>query len=104
MTHPVNEIEDTVRKEVRELLQDVESDLYLNMLKGAIKHGTSSWKDPNNISLSHKPNHSSIFRHLAESYSGKQADDDSGLHPAVHLVTRGLMLLYRNKRGIGNEN
>lgn len=71
---------------------------------GAIKHGNKNWLDPNGKKSSHKEMHDSMFHHLAESYSGKIRDNESGLHPLLHLACRALMCYTRHARGIQHEN
>jgi hypothetical protein len=75
-------------------------DLLLVMENGAIKHGHNSWLNETNLSMEHKANHASMFRHLACSYAGEVKDKESGLDHLLHLATRALMCYTRKKRGI----
>ncbi len=59
-----------------------------------------NWLEPDGKGISHKENHASICRHVAEGYCGITADHDSGLHPYLHAATRLLMEYTRWKRGI----
>jgi len=77
--------------------------LEVNMF-GAKKHGNANWLQPNGTKSSHKDMYASIFRHVAEGYAGKTADDESGLHPALHAVSRLLMVYTRYKRGLVHDD
>lgn len=70
---------------------------------GAAKHGADSWLDQDNPSLTHKANHASMSRHLAEHYCGIEEDHESGLNPLYHLACRALMKAYRQDTGIDND-
>lgn len=66
---------------------------------GATKYGKDSWLKGNHFN--HKDNHASMSRHLAESYVGKDADEESDLDPLLHLACRALMeytLKQRSKK------
>lgn len=69
---------------------------------GAEKHGARSWEFGG---LNTKTNHDSMFHHLAESYSGRTVDPETGLHPALHLACRALMqyTLYKREQE-GNKD
>ncbi len=74
---------------------------FLQVLElGAEKYGKYSWLSRDGPKTNHKDMHASMFRHLAESYAGKRADDETGLDPLLHLASRALMLYTRLKRGI----
>ena len=75
-------------------------DIALVIEMGARKHGADTWLDKDNPSLDRKANHSSMCRHLAEVYGQVTEDEESGLHPALHLACRALMLYARYRRGI----
>lgn len=77
--------------------------LKVNMFGGK-KHGKDNWLQPNGTKSSHKDMYASIFRHVAEAYSGKTADDESGLHPVLHAVSRLLMVYTRYKRGLVHDD
>lgn len=74
--------------------QDVQKVLEM----GAEKYGANSWL--RGIHFNHRDNNASMFRHLAESYCGKTADDESDLHPLLHLAARALMEYTLYKRGL----
>lgn len=69
---------------------------------GASKYKKDGWLDADGACTSHKDNHASMFRHLAESSAGIKEDRESGLHPLLHLATRALMGYTRHVRGIVN--
>lgn len=83
---------------------DFLEDEFLDFLKvlefGEKKYGKYSWLSEDGPKTNHKDMHASMFRHLAESYAGKRADDETGLDPLLHLASRALMLYTRLKRGI----
>ena len=87
-----------------ELKEPEFDDQYLVLEMGAKKHGPKNWLEPNGSKSSHKDMHASMFRHLAESSTGKTKDDESGLHPLLHLATRALMVYTRQQRGIIHED
>ncbi len=70
---------------------------------GAEKHGHYNWLVPNGKKSSHKEMHASMFRHLAESSSGRRSDAETGLDPLLHLASRALMMYTRIQRGIYHE-
>lgn len=53
------------------------------------KYGLNSWRDPG--VFKHKDNYASIGRHVAEGYSGKLKDDESGRNPELHGAVRLMM-------------
>lgn len=67
---------------------------------GAQKYDRDNWLEPDGKRSSHKEMHDSMFHHLAESFTGKEADDESGLHPLLHLIARAMMVYTRYNRGI----
>jgi len=77
---------------------------FLDFLKilqfGATKYARNNWLLPEGGRSSHKEMHDSMFHHLAESYSGKMYDEDTGNHPLLHLAARALMVYTRFQRGI----
>ena len=102
---PVNS--NQIKADMRRVLARESRDLPLEwydlaqvMVSGAAKHGENSWLEPDNKSLEPKANHASMSRHLAEVYSGVTKDKESGLHPALHLATRALMMYTRYCREI----
>ena len=72
--------------EFTEWLEEV---LQFGIAKGYGKH---SWKE--GIHFNHRDNHSSMWRHLAESYCGTGQDHESGLHPLKHVAVRALMQVW----------
>ncbi len=70
------------------------------LIMGAKKYEPNNWLEPEGTNSSHKNMHASLFRHVAESSSGKIKDEESGLHPLLHATTRCLMHYTRQKRGI----
>ncbi len=70
------------------------------LILGAKKYDANNWLEPEGNKSSHKDMHASLFRHVAESSSGKTEDAESGLHPLLHATTRCLMHYTRQKRGI----
>lgn len=75
-------------------------DFYRVLEMGAEKHGSFNWLDPNGSKSSHKDMCDSMFHHLAEAYTGKLEDDESGMNPLLHLISRAMMLYTRQKRGL----
>lgn len=65
---------------------------------GAKKYGRDSWLEPG--VLNHKDNHASLSRHIAEYYNGKEADEESGVDPLLHVAIRALFAYTVKKRGI----
>lgn len=67
---------------------------------GARKYGDggTGWLDGKNFS--HRNNHASMCRHLAEHYMGVDADHETGLDPLLHLACRALMAYTMKKRGL----
>ncbi len=78
---------------------------------GAQKYALNNWLTPNGGRCSRKDNHDSMFHHLSESYVlGKRTDIydtlmdiESGMHPLLHLITRGIFGYVRDVRGIQHE-
>jgi phosphatidate phosphatase PAH1 len=70
---------------------------------GEKKHGKSNWLEPNGSKSSFKQMHDSMFHHLAESFAGIRKDEESGLDPLLHLITRAKMLYTRIQRGITHK-
>lgn len=77
---------------------------FLDFLKvmefGAQKHGNSNWLDPNGKKSSFRDMHDSMFHHLADSFAGIRADEETGLDPLLHLASRALMMYTRLQREI----
>lgn len=64
------------------------------------KHPRGSWLEPSGSTMSHKDTHSSMFRHLAESYCHNRIDDDTQLDHLLSIAFRALALYTRLQRGI----
>ena len=106
LTGELDEMFEEIRSErsVNHSLKEPEfDDLYKVMEMGAKKHGAHNWLEPNGNKSSHKDMHASMFRHLSESSTGSLRDEESGLHPLLHLITRALMEYTRQVRGIVHE-
>ena len=89
------------QKEVSPIDFDEVKEAINNVTKmGSKKHGINTWLDPANKSLQHISNHNSMFHHLSESFTGKIKDDESGIHPLIHLAWRALAEYYRQKNNI----
>jgi hypothetical protein len=73
-------------------------DLVLKM--GAEKYKPRDWEKSHGSVVTHDANHNSMFHHLAESYTGATEDEESELHPLLHLACRALMGYTRYKRGL----
>ena len=81
-------------------IPDEMQDFVLVLLEGARKYKANGWLDKDGQSIDNKSNHASMFRHLAESCTGREKDKDTELHPLLHLACRALMGYVRYKRGI----
>lgn len=64
---------------------------------GATKYGANTWLKGEHFT--HRDNHASMSRHLAEGYMGVTKDKESGLHPYLHLACRALMEYCMWKKG-----
>ena len=90
-------LREDVNKDLENMFNNVKDELIEVMMLGARKHGAGSWKQLDNPSLQHKPNHASLFRHVAESFCEHTVDDESGQHPGTHIIVRTLMMLNRRE-------
>lgn len=72
-------------------------DVYQVLTSGAKKYGANSWLKGEHFNP--RDNYASICRHAAELYTGKAKDDETGLHPALHIACRALMQYTLDKRG-----
>lgn len=70
---------------------------------GGFKYGFGSYLEPGNVSLKHKNNCASMFRHAAEVSCGIEKDPESGVDPLLHLAWRALARYERKARGIEDE-
>lgn len=80
---------------------------FINVLNHSARTGRY---EPNNwlkaegaINCDRKKQYGSIFRHVAEAYAGVKKDEDSGLDPRLHAVSRLLMSYVRDLRGLNDE-
>jgi hypothetical protein len=76
---------------------------WLDVLKcdgGNGKHTPGSWIEPEGRSMGFKDTHSSMFRHLALSFSGQRIDKEANLDHLLLVAFRSLALYTRLKRGI----
>lgn len=69
---------------------------------GANKYEMNNWLKPDGVKSSEKQMHKSINNHFKHSkFAGSTAkDSETKEDPLLNLVTRGLMLYVRRKRGI----
>lgn len=86
-----------------ELWHEDFNDLMKVLEFGAEKHGAHNWLHAQGKKSSHGEMCDSMFHHLAEAYSGRKKDEESGLNPLLHLACRALMLYTRQKNGIHEE-
>lgn len=89
---------------IKQMLQEVMNDVLQVFEFGATKHPDSG-STPNFLTeegnkCAHKDRGSSCLRHAAELYAGKQHDDESNLHPALHLISSAAIMYIRQKRDI----
>lgn len=73
-------------------------DVYKVLEVGAEKYGSNSWLK--GMHFNRKDNCDSMFHHLAEHYSGVEADAESGLDPLLHIACRALMMHTLKERGL----
>lgn len=76
---------------------------WLDVLKvdgGNGKHPKGSWLQPDGPTMSHKDNHSAMFRHLSESYCNNRIDSGTQLDHLLSVAFRALAAYTRIKRGI----
>ena len=67
---------------------------------GAQKYGLDGWLDPEGVKTSKKDQVKCFASHAAEYYSGVTEDDESGLHPSLHIMCRAFMVYVRYKEGL----
>lgn len=67
---------------------------------GASKHGEFNFLRPDGRKCSRVDNSNSLFHHVAEYFTGSDADPESGKHPLAHGACRMLIGLLRYKLGI----
>lgn len=92
------------RQKILDMLEEVKEDIMQVYDFGARKHPdsgeTPNFLTPagNKCSLTVRGN--SCLHHSADVRSGEQADHESGLHPALHLMASAAILYIRQKRNI----
>lgn len=93
-----------LRKGEKTLLLPKELFDFIEVLRfGANKYGSMNWLEPNGVKSDRKQMLDSAFHHLADAWAGKKKDNDSGLHPLLHLASRAMMLYTREMRGLVHE-
>jgi hypothetical protein len=75
-------------------------DFYEIVAFGAEKHGAFNFLEPSGSKSSKKDMYASMFRHLAQASTGCTQDEDTDLHPLLHLIARAQMMYTRQKRGL----
>lgn len=94
----------TPRQQIEGILKEVMQDVMQVFDFGAKKHPDSgdvpNFMTPNGNKCSLRERGSSCLRHSAEIFTGNNADNESGLHPALHLIASAVILYIRQKRGI----
>ena len=102
--NPKMEIVIDLLAELYDLPKDAIQPEFFDFLKivsnGAKKYSMNNWLDPQGSSNSHKEMHSSIFRHIADSYGMNTRDRESGEDPLLHAQCRCAMSYTLRKRGI----
>ncbi len=78
------------------LMPEEFNDVILVLENGAKKYERNGWEK--GIKFEKEANIASIKRHLSEYRTGKLKDDESGLHPLLHVATRALMQYTVDKR------
>lgn len=88
-------------KEAEDVIIPEEFNDYLEvMAMGAKKHGANNWLDDDGSKSSRTQMFDSLFHHIADAYAGIDEDEESGLHPLLHAISRAKMIYTREKRGI----
>jgi hypothetical protein len=83
-------------------MEGSENDWLEVMRLGALKHGVNTWLTSTGPKAGLKDMYDSMFHHLAEGISGSSQDQESGLHPYLHFISRCLMLYTRMCKGLVN--
>ena len=92
------------RNQIIDMLQEVLEDTMTVFDFGAAKHPDSGntpnflMPDGNKCSMTVRGN--SCLHHSADLRAGSRADEESGLHPALHLISSAAILYIRQKRNI----
>lgn len=96
--------QNTCRDKIEDMLRETLADAMKVFDFGALKHPDSGdipnflTEDGNKCSL--RDRGSSCLRHSAELMTGRAADEESGLSPALHLIASSAILYIRQKRNI----
>jgi len=89
---------------IEQMMSEVAEDTMKVFAFGAAKHpdsgDTPNFLTENGNKCSVKDRGSSCLRHSAELLTGRTEDEESGLHPALHLISSAAILYARHKRGI----
>ncbi len=78
------------------LMPEEFNDVILVLMNGAKKYEAHGWEK--GIKFEKEANVASIKRHLSDFRLGKMTDDESGLHPLLHVACRALMQYTLNQR------
>lgn len=97
-------VEDACKREIQLMLDEVMKDVMKVFEFGAIKHPDSgmvpNFLMPNGNKCSLEIRGNSCLHHSADLRAGKKQDHESGLHPALHLISSACILYIRQKRNI----
>ncbi len=100
-------MKEKLKTEIEEMLQEVMEDTMGVFEFGATKHpdsgSTPNFLTKNGNKCTHQVRHDSCFHHTAHSFAGFREDEESGLHPLLHLVGSACILYIRQKRGIVHD-
>lgn len=96
------------RDKIIRMLEEVLDDTMQVFDFGAEKHpdsgDTPNFLTPNGNKCSLEVRGNSCLHHSADVRAGETKDWESGLHPALHLISSAAILYIRQKRGITNED
>lgn len=92
------------RQQILDMLDEVITDVMKVFDFGAKKHpdsgDTPNFLTPNGNKCSLTVRGNSCLHHSADVRAGVTADHESGLHPALHLISSAAILYIRQKRNI----
>lgn len=92
------------RQQIIDMLKEVMDDVMQVYDFGARKHpdsgDTPNFLTPAGNKCSQMVRGNSCLHHSADVRSGVQSDHESGLHPALHLISSAAILYIRQKRNI----
>ena len=92
------------REQIEDILEEVLNDTLQVFDFGVNKHpdsgDTPNFMTPEGNKCSLKDRGSSCLRHSAELFTGETKDWESGLHPALHLISSAAILYIRHKRNL----